>query len=84
MNIKNIHELLRTEHLVVSVRADKLISFRLITVTCSHGKSYEFYADSIYNKMSMLGVECPSWLEFLLDKCTNNTKMAMGHDTHSR
>ncbi|XP_060851333.1 lipase member H-B-like [Rhopalosiphum padi] len=46
----------------------------------SHSRAYELYADSVYNKKSLVATQCGTWLDFKSDKCENNTKIMMGHD----
>uniref|UniRef100_A0A2H8TZ83 Pancreatic triacylglycerol lipase n=1 Tax=Melanaphis sacchari TaxID=742174 RepID=A0A2H8TZ83_9HEMI len=48
---------------------------------CSHSRSYELYADSVYHMKSLVAVKCPSWIDFKHDKCENNIREFMGHDT---
>jgi len=57
-----------------------LTIIELITVIGSHSRAYELYADSVYNKKSLVATQCGTWLDFKSDKCENNTKIMMGHD----
>ncbi|XP_032671812.1 pancreatic triacylglycerol lipase-like isoform X2 [Odontomachus brunneus] len=46
---------------------------------CSHHRSWEFYAESLINESSFLGVQCPSWSDFLSGECNNYTRVTMGY-----
>ncbi|XP_011150248.2 lipase member H-B [Harpegnathos saltator] len=46
---------------------------------CSHHRSWEFYAESVTNESSFLGVHCSSWPDFLSGNCNNNTPIFMGY-----
>ncbi|XP_060851334.1 pancreatic triacylglycerol lipase-like [Rhopalosiphum padi] len=54
----------------------KLLDF----MHCSHSRSYELYADSVYHKNSLVAVNCSSWEDYKCNKCENNTRAFMGHD----
>ncbi|XP_011173570.2 pancreatic triacylglycerol lipase [Solenopsis invicta] len=47
---------------------------------CSHGRSYQFFAESIVHPDGFVGVQCSNWMDFLLDKCgdSNSTTAVMG------
>ncbi|CAI6349237.1 unnamed protein product [Macrosiphum euphorbiae] len=53
----------------------KLLDF----MHCSHSRSYELYANSVYN--SLVAIKCPSWDDYKSNKCDNNTLEFMGHNT---
>ncbi|XP_025199738.1 lipase member H-B-like [Melanaphis sacchari] len=53
---------------------------KLKLLICSHSRAYELYADSVYNRKSLIATQCNSWLDFITNKCENNTKIMMGHD----
>ncbi|XP_039305331.1 pancreatic lipase-related protein 2-like [Solenopsis invicta] len=46
--------------------------------TCSHGRSYQFFAESIVHPDGFISVQCSSWLDFQLGKCgDNNSSIAV-------
>jgi len=53
-------------------------------VYCSHSRSYELYADSVYHRKSLVAVSCPSWKDFEDKKCEGDIREFMGHDTSPR
>ncbi|XP_018399013.1 PREDICTED: pancreatic lipase-related protein 2-like [Cyphomyrmex costatus] len=40
--------------------------------TCSHGRSYQFFAESIVHPDGFVAVKCSNWMDFQLDKCSDN------------
>lgn len=47
-------------------------------------KAFEYYADSVYHRNTLIGTKCTSWKDFLKLKCSNNEKVPMGHDAVPR
>ncbi|XP_050520695.1 lipase member H-B-like isoform X1 [Daktulosphaira vitifoliae] len=46
---------------------------------CSHARSHQLYADSIYHMNSMIATQCSSWSYYESGGCNNNTKSFLGH-----
>ncbi|CAL1677802.1 unnamed protein product [Lasius platythorax] len=40
---------------------------------CSHGRSHQFFAESIVHADGFPAVQCANWIDFGLRKCSNNT-----------
>ncbi|XP_014483285.1 PREDICTED: uncharacterized protein LOC106748882 [Dinoponera quadriceps] len=51
---------------------------------CSHKYSWRFYAESVTNELSFLGVQCSSWSRFLSGECNNHTRVVMGYGASRR
>ncbi|XP_073989015.1 pancreatic lipase-related protein 3-like isoform X2 [Rhodnius prolixus] len=45
---------------------------------CSHGRSYEYYAESVINPKGFRSVKCDSWSAFSNGSCANHTVAYMG------
>lgn len=61
-----------------------MLFFLWITVSCSHTRAHELYADSVYNKYSLIAVQCSTWSNFKDGECKNNTRIPLGHDATPR
>ncbi|XP_033322503.2 pancreatic triacylglycerol lipase-like [Megalopta genalis] len=49
-----------------------------ITNTCSHSRSYEYFAESINSNKGFEAVKCDSYVNFLKGTCNSNGKTLMG------
>ncbi|XP_015113174.1 pancreatic triacylglycerol lipase [Diachasma alloeum] len=45
----------------------------LVTQYCSHGRSYQFMAESIVSPRAFVAIKCDSWAEYRAGKCDNST-----------
>ncbi|KAK7590573.1 hypothetical protein V9T40_002186 [Parthenolecanium corni] len=52
--------------------------------SCSHGRSYEFYKDSILHPHTFKAWQCENWQAFENKSCENNQVIYMGDETPSR
>lgn len=41
--------------------------------SCSHGRSHQFFAESIVRPDAFVAAQCASWMDFQLGKCDNTT-----------
>lgn len=48
-----------------------------VDLVCSHGRSFEYYAESIVKPTAFLGTYCESLLAYELGQCDNNIKLYM-------
>ncbi|XP_015585265.1 pancreatic triacylglycerol lipase [Cephus cinctus] len=46
--------------------------------SCSHGRSYKYFAESINSNIGFVGIECENFILYKLDKCRDNNKEIMG------
>lgn len=62
--------------------ANNISNVLLLSVHCSHRRSYEYYIESITRRKAFEAVECSSWPTFHKRPalCANNPKSFMGHD----
>ncbi|CAI6348331.1 unnamed protein product [Macrosiphum euphorbiae] len=57
------------------------VLFRMVeSIIGSHSRAYHLYADSVYNRKSLVSTQCNTWWAFKSDECVNNSKILMGHD----
>ncbi|KAL6268503.1 hypothetical protein P5V15_001635 [Pogonomyrmex californicus] len=46
--------------------------------SCSHGRSHQFFAESIVHSDGFVAVQCANWMDFQLGKCgSNNSSIAV-------
>lgn len=45
---------------------------------CSHGRSHQFFAESIVHPNGFIAVQCATWIDFQLGKCNNSNTAVMG------
>lgn len=45
---------------------------------CSHGRSYQFFAESIVRPDGFIAKQCTNWMDFQLGKCSNSSTAVMG------
>ncbi|XP_022166001.1 lipase member H-B-like [Myzus persicae] len=58
-----------------------LLLFKMVdAILGSHSRAYDLYADSVYNRESLVATRCNAWSAFMSNKCVNNSKTLMGHD----
>ena len=55
----------------------------LFSVSCSHGRAYLFYADSILHPHSFKAYQCENWEAFEAKSCKNHSTAYMGDETPS-
>lgn len=48
------------------------------TEACSHGRSHQFFAESITNKQAFQAVPCDSWDNYKNGKCSDGQPISMG------
>lgn len=48
---------------------------------CSHHRSWQFFAEALLNDTAFAAVRCPSWDDFVGDKCASNDVVYMGVKT---
>lgn len=48
-----------------------------ILTACSHGRSWEFYSESVVNPTAFIGVKCDSWKDFQNNHVTEQTDVAL-------
>ena len=53
----------------------------IFTVTCSHGRAYNFFADSILYPSSFRAYKCDSWDALKNATCSGDPIVFMGDDT---
>ncbi|XP_050547261.1 lipase member H-B-like isoform X1 [Daktulosphaira vitifoliae] len=54
---------------------------KLSAIHCSHSRAYLLYADTVYNRKSIVGIQCNSWENFQNGACNSGQMSYMGHDT---
>lgn len=57
-----------------------LFYFFTLIAGCSHGRSYEYYAESVNSDMGFYAMPCNSLFDVKNEKC-NGTKILMGDPT---
>lgn len=63
--------------LVIGIKL-KFNFLNYITEACSHGRSWEYFAESIKDNDAFLAIECNTWKEFSHGECANNSVITMG------
>jgi hypothetical protein len=44
---------------------------------CSHGRSHQFFAESIVHPDAFVAAQCDNWIDFQLGKCNDSTSIAV-------
>ncbi|XP_017765759.1 PREDICTED: pancreatic triacylglycerol lipase-like [Eufriesea mexicana] len=47
-------------------------------ISCSHGRSYEYFAESINSEVGFVGVQCSNYDKYLRNECAHNPTGIMG------
>lgn len=53
----------------------------MLSVSCSHARAYQYYADSIIHPHTYKAYKCETWEEFINKSCDNNPTVYMGDET---
>ncbi|KMQ95967.1 pancreatic triacylglycerol lipase [Lasius niger] len=51
-----------------------------IMEACSHGRSYEYFTESINSKTGFSATKCDSWDSYMNGKCANSQVVLMGEN----
>lgn len=51
---------------------------KITDLSCSHARSYQYFAESINSKIGFIGVQCSNYIDYLQNKCANNPRGIMG------
>ncbi|XP_046743819.1 lipase member H-like [Diprion similis] len=57
------------------------VTSELLLITCSHARSWAYYAESLINENAFVAVACDSYTEFKNGSCSSNTEVVMGYAT---
>lgn len=49
-----------------------------ILETCSHGRSWRYFAESINSEVPFVGYPCPTWMDYMENKECNGGTAFMG------
>ncbi|XP_015516106.2 lipase member H-B [Neodiprion lecontei] len=53
----------------------------LVQITCSHARSWAYFAESLSDEDAFLAIACDSYTEFEAGSCSSNTEEIMGYAT---